>query len=149
MAGRVLGVDFGLARLGLAVADALGIAAHMLPQLAVKGKTLAEAAALVAALAAREEAERIVLGLPLNMDGTEGPAARRVREFGRLLAEQSRLPVEFEDERLSTVAAEERLRERELTRKKRKQRLDSLSAQVILQGWMEARQKLPPPSGEG
>jgi len=136
---RVLAIDYGTARFGLAVSDALGVAAHMLPPIEVRGLDAEEAAARVVEVAREKEAGRIVLGLPLNMDGTAGPAAKRVRKFGRLLAEASGLDVDFEDERLSTAEAEGLLAGRELTRLERRRRVDSLSAQIILTGWLARR----------
>jgi len=146
---RILAVDFGTVRIGLAVSDALGIAAHMLPPLAVRGLKAEETASKIAGFAREKEAERIVIGLPINMDGSEGPAARKVREFAALLAKTSGLSVEFEDERLTTEAAEGLLAERDLTRGERRKRVDSLSAQIILTGWLQRRGRSPLPPGEG
>ena len=131
-----LGVDYGTRRVGLAVADPLGLA---VTPLGVAEVTTVDQAVAAAARAAEERgAGRIAVGLPLNMDGTEGPSARAVREFGDKLSSAAALPVVYVDERLSSVEAEGRLIERKragerMTRRGKKRRLDAAAAVVILE----------------
>jgi putative Holliday junction resolvase len=104
--------------------------------------------AALAALAEAHEVHRVVVGLPLNMDGSEGPRAAASREFGRVLAETLHLPVEYWDERLSTVAAERVLIEADLSRARRKQVIDQVAAAYILQGWLDAHGAHPTDEAE-
>jgi putative Holliday junction resolvase len=132
---RILAIDYGRARHGLAVSDALGLASHPLPALQRTGEA-ADLQALRAVLAERE-VQRVIVGLPLNMDGSEGPMAREVRAFAAVLAEAVKLPVELEDERLTTDEAEQFLREAGLRPSERKRLRDSVAAAVILRGVLE------------
>lgn len=132
---RILAVDYGRVRLGLAVSDALGMASHPLPAL----RRASPEADLVAfrALIADREVRRLVVGLPLNMDGSEGPMAAEARVFGAWLGAGTGLPVEYEDERLSTDEAEDFLRTAGLRPSERKKLRDSVAAAVILRGVLE------------
>lgn len=133
---RYLGIDHGSKRIGLAVGDSETRLAA--PVLGVPGSGAAEAdARAVMAAGADFDADAFVLGLPLNMDGTEGPQARLVREFGEALGRLSGLPVHYVDERLSSESAREKLAGGDLTRKKRKARLDGLAAQSVLQDFLD------------
>jgi putative Holliday junction resolvase len=137
--GRTLGVDFGSRRIGLAISDTQGTFAGPLKMLPV-GPSMDGIHAQIAKLAAEEGIVRIVVGLPLNMhDGSEGPQAKLTRVFGDELAKRAGVPVEYFDERLTSFAAESLLRDRDLTRGKKKARVDMLAAQMILEGWLEAR----------
>jgi putative Holliday junction resolvase len=107
--GRVLAVDWGKRRLGLAVSDPTGLIAQALRGVEVHGQR--HALDQVCEAAREWEAEAVVVGLPLLMDGTEGQAAREVRSFAEALAARSGLPVATLDERLTTVQAERALRE--------------------------------------
>jgi putative Holliday junction resolvase len=132
---RYLGVDLGRARIGLALADDVLRQARpfRVVQRRGDGKDLAEIA-----LAARDyEVGRAVVGLPLNMDGSEGPSARLSREFAPRLEAALGVPVELFDERLSTFEAETRLRERGISAKDARGRVDAEAAAVILQGWLD------------
>ncbi|MDC0709832.1 Holliday junction resolvase RuvX [Stigmatella sp. ncwal1] len=133
---RTLGLDLGTKTIGVAVSDGLGLTAQALTT--VRRTNLKADLAALAGLAREHEASRIVLGLPLNMDGSEGPRAEASRKFADTLSQTLELPVEFWDERLSTVAAERTLLEADLTRAKRKQVIDQMAAQFILQGWLDA-----------
>ncbi|ADO74251.1 Holliday junction resolvase RuvX [Stigmatella aurantiaca] len=135
---RTLGLDLGTKTIGVAVSDGLGLTAQALTT--VRRTNLKADLAALAELAREHEASRIVLGLPLNMDGSEGPRAEASRKFADALGQALHLPVEFWDERLSTVAAERTLLEADLTRAKRKQVIDQMAAQFILQGWLDAHQ---------
>lgn len=106
---RLLGVDYGRVRIGIAVSDALGLGAK--PLGFVKRQSDAQAAGLVAALAAKERVGGIVIGLPINADGSHGGNARWVQQFQALLAKQTQLPITLVDERYSSSEAEEELRQ--------------------------------------
>lgn len=132
---RTLGVDLGRVRIGLALADDVLRTAR---PLAVVHRRAGAADLEAIARAAREwEVERVVLGLPLNMDGSEGPAARHARTFAPRLQAALGVPVELYDERLSTFEAETRLRDRGFSAKDRRALVDAEAAAVILQGWLD------------
>jgi putative Holliday junction resolvase len=132
----MMGLDYGERRIGAAVCDELEIAAHPLPTVERDGAELDRIGELV-----RERgAERIVLGLPLRMDGTEGPAARKVRGFAKELRQA--LPgveVVFMDERLSTAQAHSALSEMGAGSRQRRRDVDRMAAQIILQRHLEQR----------
>ena len=131
---RILGIDHGNKRIGLAVSDALGMAAHGLPTLRHTSdqNTLAEIQQLVEE---REIAE-IVVGLPLNMDGSEGEQTEKVRAFAALL-QQIGKPIHFLDERLTSERAHRTMSEAGLKRRKHKQHVDRMAAQFILQTYLD------------
>jgi putative Holliday junction resolvase len=131
----LLAVDYGRVRLGLAVSDALGLAAHPLPALRRAGNEADRRA--LARLVAERDVRRLVVGLPLNMDGSEGPMAAEVRAWATATAEALGLPLELEDERLSTDEAETFLQGAGLRPSDRKRLRDSVAAAVILQGVLE------------
>lgn len=132
---RYLGVDLGRARIGLALADEVLRTARPLRVIARRGEA-ADLAAIVAS--ARDyEVERAVVGLPLNMDGSEGPSARLARAFAPRLEAALGVPVELFDERLSTFEAETRLREQGFSARDSRTRVDAEAAAVILQGWLD------------
>lgn len=133
---RVLGLDVGDRRIGLALGDPLGILASALGALERRGAERDVQAIL--ALIVENQAERVVVGLPRKLDGTLGEQARKVQEFTQKLVEASPVPVEYWDERLSTVAAQERLREAGAKRPTRG-RVDAAAAAHILQGYLDAR----------
>ncbi len=132
---RYLGVDLGRARIGLALADDVLRTARPLRVIAHR----AESAALaeIARAAGEYEVGRAVLGLPLNMDGSEGPAARHARAFAPRLAAALGVPVDLFDERLSTFEADARLRDQGFPAKDRRSLVDAEAAAVILQGWLD------------
>ena len=130
---RVLAVDPGEKRTGFAISA--GKIAVALPTLAMKGD--GKDVDRIAKVARDAEAERIIVGLPLNMDGTEGPRARAVRDFVDTLRQATDLPVEFWDERLSTAEGEARLRGAGLDRRELSKRSDAAAAIVILETWLE------------
>ncbi len=132
-----MAVDHGVKRIGLAVGDTeMNLAA---PVLGVPGSGSAEQDARAVFAASKEYgADAFVLGLPLNMDDSEGPQARIVRVFGDALEHLSGLPVHYFDERLSSETAREKMIGGDLTRKKRKARLDGIAAQTILQEFLES-----------
>ena len=142
---RALGLDLGTKTIGLAVTDELGITAQGLPTLERRGprKDLEALAERVT----EYSVDRFVIGLPLNMDGSEGDRAAFTRKFGTALEEATKLPVIYWDERLTTVAAHAALREVGASRKKRKEVIDQVAAVLILQGWLESQR--PPSSTYG
>lgn len=127
---RVLAVDLGTKRTGFAVSDPAGKMALALPTL------LDVDAADVARVAGEQQAETIVVGLPLNMDGTVGPAAQRSLDFAEELRFQVEVPVVTWDERLTTAEGDARLRQAGLNRKERKKRADVAAAVVILESYL-------------
>jgi len=135
MHARILCIDYGRVRHGLAVSDALGLTGHPLPALARQSE--AADTAELAALVADRDIRRIALGLPLNMDGSEGEMAREVRAFGARLAAALGLPVTFEDERLSTEEAEDLLATAGVRPSDRRRLRDSIAAAVILRALLE------------
>ena len=133
---RALGIDVGSVRLGLALSDPLGLSAQPLEVL--RRTTPARDLAALREIARKHEVEILVIGLPYNMNGTEGPAAQAARDFARLL-EPLGLPIEFVDERASTMIAESVLLEGDVRRDRRKHLRDKLAASVILQTWLDQR----------
>lgn len=134
---RILGIDFGEKRLGLALSDESRTLASPLD---VYERTDRERdLEFLRNLVAQYQITEIVLGLPVNMDGSLGPKAEQVLEFKRLLEEHLKLPVSTFDERLTTVEAERVLLQANLSRKKRKAKRDTLAAVLILQGYLQAR----------
>ena len=134
---RYLGLDLGRARIGLALADDVLKTARPLETVERRGD-VADLARL-RRVAAEWEVSRAVVGLPLNMDGTEGASARLSRTFAPKLEEALGVPVDLFDERLSTFEAETRLRDRGVSAKDRKALVDAEAAAVILQGWLDRR----------
>ena len=130
-----LGIDYGTKRIGLAVGDDVTQTASPVTTVIAQGQADRDADA-VAAVAEEYGAAAFVLGLPLNMDSTEGPQAKLVRAFGAVLAARAGLKVHYVDERLSSFAADELLRPAELTRKKKKGVQDAVAAAVILQTFL-------------
>jgi putative Holliday junction resolvase len=134
---RYLGIDLGRARIGLALADDILRAAR--PLKAVQHRDEATDIAEIRAVARDFEVTRAVVGLPLNMDGSEGASARMARAFAPRLATALGVPVDLFDERLSTFEAEDRLRARGISARDRKAQVDAEAAAVILQGWLDGR----------
>lgn len=134
---RFLGLDLGRATIGLALADEVLRTARPLRTLRRRGE--AEDLAALRAVVAEYEVERAVLGLPLNMDGSEGPSARMARAFAVRLEGALGIPVELFDERLSTFEAESRLRELGFSARAQRDKVDAEAAAVILQGWLDRR----------
>lgn len=142
---RTLAIDLGTRRVGLALSDEAGRLATPLEVLTVNSPR--HAADAILPIIRREGVARLVVGLPLNMDDTAGPAARQTVIWGRGLAESAGLPVVFVDERLSSFEAEQTLAARRragerLTRGRKKQQLDAVAAAGILQAFLDGR--LPP-----
>ena len=133
--GRILGIDFGEARTGLAVSDASRLLASGIGN--VPGGGLERSVAAIREVVEREKAVAIVLGLPVNMNGTEGPRAERIRQFAELQEAMPEVPVALVDERMTTMAASRFLNETGTRGKKRKGVIDTLSAEIILQNALD------------
>ena len=137
---RHLGIDYGTRRIGLALSDEGGRLASPFEVLHVTDPRQAFPA--ISAIVAAEHVEVLVVGLPVNMDGTEGPAAAAVRAWARELAEKAGRPLVLVDERLSSFEAEQTLRTRRqagerLTRGRKKARLDAVAAAHLLQAYLD------------
>ncbi|MCE5294975.1 MAG: Holliday junction resolvase RuvX [Chlamydiales bacterium] len=142
--GRILAVDFGLKRIGLAVSDPMFIIATALENLDAGHNVLQSAKALAAHLETLKKEKNytiieIVIGLPLHMNGQESDRSGLVREFATHVGEITQLPIHLFDERLSTVQADRALIETGFTRKKRAQVVDRVSAVIMLQTYLTKR----------
>ncbi len=133
---RILGVDFGTRRIGIAISDPGRTMAFPVEVHEPRGPVAD--ARYYRELVRENEIERMVVGLPLHTSGRESEIATRARKFGEWLAATTGLPVIFFDERYSSVEAEQSLLGAGLTKKKRKARLDKLAAQIMLQGYLDA-----------
>jgi putative Holliday junction resolvase len=131
----IAGLDLGTKTIGMAVSDLSLSLASPRPVIRRRKFTL-DAVDLIGALE-RDQAGAVVIGLPVNMDGSEGPRAQATRAFVRNMVEKTDLPFVFWDERLSTVAAERALISMDVSRKKRTERIDSAAASFILQGALD------------
>jgi len=143
--GRVLGIDVGERRVGLAISDASGTLARPLATHdAARGRIVERIAAEVARLAAEEDGlAAIVVGLPLHLDGSPSDQTSRAASFIEALRGQTSIPVVEEDERLTSREAESRLAHRERDWKRRKAKLDAAAAAVILQDYLDRRAGAP------
>jgi putative Holliday junction resolvase len=132
---RLLGFDLGTKTIGLALSDVTRVIAT--PYETVRRTKFTVDAKNVAAIAAKEGVGGLVIGLPLNLDGSEGPRAQATRAFARNLAPHLDLPMAFWDERLSTAAVERHLIEADASRKRRAEVIDRMAAAYILQGALD------------
>lgn len=130
----ILSVDYGDARTGIAACDALQMLAS--PVTVIHQTEKEPLADEICRVAAEKKAQKLVLGLPKNMDGSEGFRAQACREFAALLSEKSGLPVDFQDERLTTVSAHNALNLTNTRGKKRKAVVDAVSAVIILEDYL-------------
>ena len=135
---RMLGVDFGRARVGVAISDELGMLAH--PLETIPGKSVEAAAKRVAEIARTREVERVVLGLPRHMNGEEGAAAAEVNAFAAKLRPLLGCELVMWDERLSTTAANRALRDAGKKTRNTRGVVDQVAAQMILQGYLDRAQ---------
>ena len=136
---RLLGLDYGSKTVGVAVSDPLGLTAQSVETIWRKQENkLRQTLARIEELAAEYQAEKIVLGLPKNMNNTIGERAEKTLEFREMLERRTGLPVVMWDERLTTVEAERTLMEASVRRENRKQYLDQLAAVFILQGYLDS-----------
>ncbi len=134
---KILAVDLGLARTGIAVSDPREMLAS--PMGTIEERNLERLAQRVAAIAAEQRAEQLVVGHPRNMDGTRGESARRAEDFAETLKDLTGLPVDLWDERMTTVSAIGYLNQTDVRGKKRKQVVDTVAATIILQDYLDSR----------
>jgi len=134
---RILALDVGTKRIGVAISDELGITAQH--KEAIQRTNLPEDFKKIKEIIEAFQIGEIIVGYPISLDGSEGPQAKYVLEFVGKLKMEFSIPIGLWDERLSSVAVNKLMLEGDLTRKKRKKRIDSLSAQWILQGYLESK----------
>ncbi len=132
---RILGIDHGDVRIGIAMSDETAFLASPLTTVQ-NGKAAIDE---IVALVVEHKVETIVVGLPLNMDGSCGSATKKVRKFSQKLAEKTSVPIFEMDERLTTVTAHHNLREAGLDGRQRKGVVDMAAAQIILQDWLDVQ----------
>ncbi|WP_175580875.1 Holliday junction resolvase RuvX [Celeribacter sp. HF31] len=134
------GLDFGDKTIGVAISDRLRSVAT--PTETIRRKKFTQDAEALLKLLAAREVSGIVLGLPRNMDGSEGPRCQKTRAFARNLSQLTDLPITFWDERLSSVAADRAMLEADMSRAKRADKIDQVAAGVILQGALDRLRNL-------
>lgn len=132
---RLMGLDIGDRTIGVAVSDLMGWTAQGVTT--IRRKSLEYDLAELEKLIKEYQAEALVLGLPLNMDGSSGAAVEKVKEMAEILTQRFALPVYYQDERLSTVSAHRALLEGDVSRKGRKKVVDKLAAVFILQTYLD------------
>ena len=135
--GRIMGLDIGDKTIGVAVSDPLGWTAQGVTTIKRVGKKKDIEA--IKQIIAEKQVNKIVSGLPKNMNGTLGPQGEKVIKFCELLEEETGIKIEYWDERLSTVAAERSLIEGNVRRENRKKVIDMLAAVIILQGYLDSK----------
>ena len=136
---KILGIDYGDVRTGVAVSDALLLTAQGLPTITEPG--MKKAAEKIAAVAKAEGVDEIVVGFPRNMNGTVGERGEKTRRLTELLEESLNIPIILWDERLTTVSAHNIMNETNVRGKKRKNEVDRLAATIILQGYLDFRRE--------
>lgn len=152
----MLALDLGTRRIGAALSDPTGTIASALDVLAAEGR--ARTFARVAQLVKTHDVVRIIVGLPIRLDGSEGAEARTARQFAAALQQEIGLPVELLDERLSTAEAERAMLEADASRARRRERRDAVAAALLLQRYLDTRKteaqpetgsRKPRPEAEG
>ncbi len=143
--GRVAGVDYGTLRIGIAMTDPDRTIATPYENYTRQGRD-AEAA-LFRRIVEEERVKLFVVGLPVHLSGDESPISLEARRFGRWLEETTGVPVEYFDERFTSTEAERFLLAAKMTKKRRKERMDKLAAQIMLAGWLESRGRGGQPAG--
>lgn len=139
---RIMGLDYGSRTVGVAVSDALGITAQGVETITREEENkLRKTLRRIEELAVQYEVDRIVLGLPKNMNNSMGERVERCQEFKEMIERRTSLPVIFWDERLTTVAAERILIESGVRRENRKEVIDKVAAVLILQGYLDSLQE--------
>lgn len=136
---RILGLDLGRKRIGVAVSDPDGVIA--LPTEVIQHQSLARSIERIRALVTEYGVEEVLIGLPVQMSGEEGIEAGRARTFGAALAQAAGIPVVFWDERMSTAAAQRIFIAAGMRREKRRQQIDAAAAAVILQSYLDRRNR--------
>jgi len=144
---RYLAIDYGTKRTGLAICDQAETIASPLSVIQGQKELIKKISEIIEA----ENVDAVVLGLPINMDGSEGPQAKLVLKFGKQLQNRLKIPVLVHDERLSSFGAEEKLTPANYTRKKKKKRLDAVAAAEILESFLQqiTHRKSPGPGLPG
>lgn len=137
---RYLAVDYGTKRIGLAVTDELEFGAYPLRTL-VRSRSLRHDLAEIARLAAKEEVKELIVGLPLNADGSRGPAAENAAQFARALQKHTPLPIRLHDEFLTTWEAEQELIEADVSRRRRREVIDQMAAVHLLEAFLRAKKE--------
>ncbi len=132
---RIIGLDVGTRTIGVAVSDPLGLTAQGVTT--IRRRDIDRDMQALADIIREYEAEQILIGLPLNMNGTAGPSVDMAKELGAEAESRLGLPVIYRDERLSTVAAGRTLLEGDVSRKKRKKVIDKMAAVFVLQGYLD------------
>ena len=138
--GKYLGVDYGDVRTGLAECDVSGLLAGPIGTISEGG--MRNTAVRVAKEAESRSCKKIVIGMPKNMNGSEGPRADTVKAFAKILSELTSIPIDFYDERMTTMEAYRFLDSTATYGKKRKNAIDTLSAEIILQGYIDKERNL-------
>lgn len=139
---RIMGLDFGAKTVGVAVSDPLLVTAQSIETITRKSENkLRQTLARIEELIGEYQVDKIVLGLPKNMNGTEGERVEKTKEFQDMLFRRTGIPVELWDERLTTVAAERIMMESGIRREHRKEYVDAIAASFILQGYLEYLKK--------
>jgi putative holliday junction resolvase len=136
--GRVLALDVGKRRIGLAISDPLGITAQGLPTL--ERTTVREDVARLVELTSDRSVSLFLIGEPLHMSGDKSRQAQYIRDFGERLTEKTGIPVQFWDERLTTVQAQRVLKESGISIEKRARAVDRLAAVILLESYLDSRQ---------
>lgn len=136
---KYLGLDLGTRSLGIAISDSTKTIATTYGTIHFNEKDYEYAIDNIATIMEKEPIEKFILGYPKNMNGTIGPRALETLEFKKMLEEKFDIPVELQDERLSTKEASGYMIEADMSRKKRKQKIDSLAANIILQTYLDKR----------
>lgn len=134
---KIIALDIGTVRIGIATSDIMEIIASAYE--VYRRKNLNEDVKYIASLVSKLDAGEIVIGLPLKLDGSEGQSVDMAREFGDKLSELVGVPIVYQDERLSTVSAERILIESGMRREKRKDKIDSIAATIILQTYLDKK----------
>ncbi|AFT82048.1 Holliday junction resolvase RuvX [Leuconostoc carnosum] len=140
---RILGLDVGSRTVGVAVSDPMGWTAQGVEIIRINEDEEQFGLDRLGEIIKEKQANGVVLGLPKNMNNSEGPRAKAARDYAKMVTEKFNLPTDFQDERLTTVQAERMLiEEADVSRKKRKQVIDKIAAEFILQNYLDANGKL-------
>lgn len=137
---RILGLDVGDKTIGVAVSDPLGWTAQGIETIK-RDQNIENDLNRLAQIIEQYQVEQIILGLPKNMDGSLGPQAQKILQFQTVLKERFAIPVDTWDERMSTVSAERVMLEADMSRRKRKKKIDTVAATIILQNYLESQRR--------
>ena len=136
---KILGIDLGRRTVGIAVSDELELIASPIDTYRIRENDLQQALECVKMVIVEKKIQKIVLGLPKNMNGTIGPQAEYCLEFKKMLEDETKLEVIMVDERMTSIMANNVMLEADLSRNKRKQNVDKLAASIILQSYLDAK----------